>query len=197
MRRILSLAVLALAAAGCSDGLSQRCPANSLPSGNFNLALTLQHTPDECVQVRQADGGPGPADGSLVPATQPPVQSILCAGTPDAGPALFLVVANSSVVRQSPFDPDGGFTFVSPPLLNAQTLCGCIADVNETISGTLLGAGDGGFALGPDGGLIPLPTAIDGSVVQTISTDAGDCLCNLGPGRNCAERYTLTGTLNR
>ena len=29
----------------------------------------------------------------------------------------------------------------------APTLCGCPADVNETISGTLLGAGDGGFAL--------------------------------------------------
>ncbi len=193
MRTILLLAFLALATAGCPDSLAQRCPSNSLPSGSFQLGLTLQHTPDECIQLRQADGGPGPPDGSIVPPNQPPVESILCAGVADAGPTLYLVVANSSVVRQSPFDPDGGFSFVSPPLIQAQTLCGCLADVNETISGMLLGAGSGGFALGPDGGLVPQPTGIDGSVVQTLTTDAGFCLCDLP----CAEHYTLTGTPSR
>ncbi len=174
MRTILLLAFLALATAGCPDSLAQRCPSNSLPSGSFQLGLTLQH-------------------GSIVPPNQPPVESILCAGVADAGPTLYLVVANSSVVRQSPFDPDGGFSFVSPPLIQAQTLCGCLADVNETISGMLLGAGSGGFALGPDGGLVPQPTGIDGSVVQTLTTDAGFCLCDLP----CAEHYTLTGTPSR
>ncbi len=180
MRRIPEAIVLALAlaSAGCPESLARRCPSNSLPSGNFELALTLQHTADECVLKRSPDGGPPP---------------ILCAGVADAGPTLYLVVANSSVVRQSPFDPDGGFSFVSPPLIQAQTLCGCLADVNETISGMLLGAGAGGFALGPDGGMDPQPTGIDGSVVQTLTTDAGGCLCDLP----CAEHYTLIGTPNR
>jgi hypothetical protein len=193
MRRFLHLAFLALGSAGCPDSLAQRCPPNSLPSGSFQLGLTLQHTPDECIQLRLADGGPGPPDGSIVPSSQS-VSSIVCAGSSDAGPALYLVVQNSSAVRQSAFDPDGGFSFVSPPLLEAPTLCGCPADVNETISGTLLGAGDGGFALGPDGGLEPQPTEMTGSVLQTLTTtsDAG-CLCDLP----CAEHYALTGTLNR
>ena len=185
---------LALASAGCPDSLERRCPSNSLPSGSFHLTLTLQHTPDECIQLRQPDGGPPPADGSIVPASQP-VESILCAGTAaDAGsPTLYLVVANSSVVRDSPFDSDGGFTFVSPPLLQAQTLCNCLADVHETISGVLLGGGAAGFSLGPDGGLVPQPTGIDGSVQQTLDNPSGNCVCQLP----CAEHFTLAGAPNR
>ena len=91
------LVVVALAAAGCPDSLERHCPSSSFPSGNFQLALTLQHTPDECVLVRSADGGPGPPDGSIVPSSQT-VQSTLCAGpsdagTTDAGTAVYLVVA--------------------------------------------------------------------------------------------------------
>src|SRR5207245_10013237 len=71
---------LALASAGCPDSLERRCPSNSLPSGSFHLTLTLQPTPHESLQLRQPDGGPPPADGSIVPASQP-VESILCAGT--------------------------------------------------------------------------------------------------------------------
>jgi len=183
---------LALASAGCPDSL-QGCPSNSLPSGSFHLTLTLQHTSDECIQLRQPDGGPPPADGSIVPASQP-VESILCAGLADAGaPTLYLVVANSSVVRNSPFDPDGGFTFVSEPLRQAQTLCNCLADVHETISGVLLGGGATGFSLGPDGGLVPQPTGIDGSVQQTLDNPNGNCVCQLP----CAEHFTLAGAPNR
>ncbi|MFL5310930.1 MAG: hypothetical protein ACJ79H_10805 [Myxococcales bacterium] len=186
------LAVLALAAAGCPDSLERRCPASSLPSGNFQLALSLQHTADECVLNRSADGGPPPADGSIVPPAQS-VQSTLCAGSSDAGATVYLVVANSDVLRQSPLDLDGGFTFVSPTLAGAQTLCGCPADVSETISGSLVGGGTTGFTLGPDGGLVPQPTEINAAVLQTLVSDAGNCLCNLP----CAEHYALTGTLNR
>jgi len=190
------LLALALASAGCPDSLGRRCPSSSLPSGNFDLALSLQHTPDECLVVRTTDGGPLPADGSIVQDQK--VQSTLCAGpsdagTADAGAAVYLVVANSDVIRQSPLDPDGGFSFVSPPLIGAQTLCGCVADVSETISGSLQGGGATGFTLGPDGGLIPQPTGITGAVSQTLVSDAGNCLCNLP----CAEHYTLTGTLSR
>ena len=186
------LLALALASAGCPDSLERHCPSSSLPSGNFQLTLSLQHTPDECVLVRSADGSPGPADGSIVPSAQN-VQSTLCAGPSDAGATLYLLVANSDVLRQSPLDPDGGFSFVSPPLVGAQTLCGCPADVSETISGSLVGGGTTGFTLGPDGGLVPQPTEIDGAVLQTLVSDAGNCLCKLP----CAEHYTLTGTLNR
>jgi hypothetical protein len=194
MRNILRIAALALCAGGCTDNLSQNCPTTSLPAGNFTLTLNLQHTSDECVVFQQADGGPGPADGSIVPSPQS-VNSTLCAGNEDGGATLFLLVANSAVVRQSALDADGGFNFVSPTLAGAQTLCNCTADVNETISGTLLGAGDGGFSVIGDAGLVPQPTQITGSVVQTLTpdpTDAG-CLCHMP----CAEHYTLTGAPNR
>jgi hypothetical protein len=194
MRKLLCIAAMALCWAGCSGSPSLNCPTNTAPAGNFTLTLALQHTPDECVVMRQADGGPGPLDGSIVPSPQA-VSSALCAANTDAGATLYMVVANSSLVRQSPLDSDGGFTFVSPTLPQAQTLCNCTSDVNESISGTLLGAGDGGFSVIADAGLVPQPTQIAGSVVQTLTpnpTDAG-CLCNMP----CAEHYTLTGTPNR
>src|SRR5207253_8680969 len=58
-----------------------------------------------------------------------------------------------------------------------------------------LGAGDGGFAVVPDAGLVPQPTQISGSVVQTLKAEPpdGGCLCNTP----CAEHYALTGTPNR
>jgi len=197
MRRTVPglLLVLSVAAAGCPDSLERRCPSNSLPSGNFTVTLTLQHTPDECLVVRTLDGGPPPSpdDASIVPLTQS-IDSTLCAGTDDGGPTLYLVVANSGLVRNSPFDAGGAFSFVSPPLIQAQTLCNCTSDVNETISGVLLGGGTTGFSLGPDGGLVPQPTGIDASVLQTLTNpDGGVCLCNVP----CAEHYTLTGTPNR
>ena len=195
MRRTLLLALLALASAGCPDSLARRCPPESLPSGSYQLQLVLQQpTPDECLVTKSLDGGQPPADGAIA-ANQPPVDSILCAGPSDAGPQVYLVVGNSSVIRQTPFDPTGAFTFVSPPLIQASTLCGCLTDVNETISGVFLGGGANGFALGPDGGgLDPQPTGIDGSVLQTLTNpDGGQCLCNVP----CAEHYTLTGTPSR
>lgn len=194
MPKTIALTIAAFAVAACSGSSSLNCPAPSLPAGNFTLSLNLQHTPDECVLTRQADGGPPPADASIVPGTQS-VTSTLCGGVTDAGPTLFLLVANSAVIRKSPIDADGGFTFVSPPVVNADTLCSCTADLNESIGGTLLGAGDGGFVVVPDAGLVPQPTQISGNVVQTLQADPpdGGCLCNMP----CAEHYTLTGTPNR
>jgi hypothetical protein len=118
----------------------------------------------------------------------------MCAGnSSDGGPTLYFVVANSNSIRQSPLEPAGGFTFLTS-IVQAQTLCGCIADVNETISGALLGGGSTGFTLGPDGGLVPQPTGIDASVVQALTNpDGGPCQCNLP----CAEHYTLSGAVNR
>jgi hypothetical protein len=191
----MTFAVLALAVAACSGSSSLNCPAGSQPSGNFSLTMTLQHTTDECLLTKQADGGPAPDDASIVPANQP-VTSTLCAGITDAGPTLYMLVANSGAIRSSPFD-GGGFTFASrvsgpPP---PQTLCNCTADLDETITGTLLGAGAGGFMVVPDAGLVPQPTQLSATVVQTLTPDPpdGGCLCNMP----CAEHYTLTGPANR
>jgi hypothetical protein len=195
MSRTVTLALAALVVAACTDSLSLRCPATSTPAGTFTLTLNLQHTADECLVVRQADGGAAPADGSIVPAVQS-VNSALCAAVTDAGPALYLVVANSALVRNSSVDGDGGFTFVSPTLAGAETtLCNCKADVNETINGTLVGAGDGGFTVVADAGLVPQPTELSGSVVHSLKANPADggCLCDMP----CAEHYTLTGTANR
>ena len=194
MTRIIALTAAASAVAGCSGSFSQNCPPSSQSAGNFTLSLALQHTADECLVTRQADGGPGPDDGSIVPALQS-VNSIVCAGITDAGPTVYLLVANSGLLRTSAVDAGGGFTFVSPTLPRAQTLCNCTADVDETISGTLMGAGDGGFVVVADAGLVPQPTQISGSVAQTLNANPpdGGCLCNMP----CAEHYALTGTPNR
>ena len=193
MRRTLLLAVLALAAAGCPDDLAQRCPPESLPSGHYTLTTTVVDTPDECLVVRSADGGPPPKDGSILLSRESSTDSILCAGNSDAGPTVYLIVANSSVVRQTPLDPDGGFAFLSTQL-QAPSLCSCTTDVNETISGLFLGGGSSGFGLGADGGLEPQPTGINGSIVQTLSNpDGGPCLCDIP----CALHYMLSGTPNR
>ncbi|HYZ90207.1 MAG TPA: hypothetical protein VE620_12985 [Myxococcales bacterium] len=194
MWKTIPLTALAVAGLACSGSSSLSCPANTQPAGGFTLGLNLQHTPDECVLTSQADGGPPPADASIVPGTQSQ-ESLLCAALTDGGPTLFMVVANSGLLRRSLVDADGGFTFVSPTLVNAQTLCNCAADVDETIRGSLAGAGDGGFTVVPDAGLVPPPTAISGTVVQSLTAGVADggCLCNAP----CAEHYTLTGTLNR
>lgn len=195
MRRTLLLAALALASAGCPDDLAQRCPPESVPSGHYTLTTTVQQTPDECLLVRIADGGPLPpgADASILLSEQSSTDSILCAGNSDAGPTVYLVVATSRVVRQTPLDPAGGFTFLSM-VPQVSSLCSCTADVNETISGVFLGGGSGGFGLGADGGLAPQPTGMDGSMLQTLTNpDGGPCLCNIP----CALHYALIGTPNR
>jgi hypothetical protein len=201
MPKIIPVVLLAFAAAaaGCS-GSSVNCsntPTSSQPAGNFTLGLALQHTADECVLNKSADGGPPPDDASIVPGTQS-VGALLCASAPasgtDAGPTLYMVVANTGVIRQSTLDSDGGFTF-DAGTTSADTLCNCAANIGETINGTLVGAGDGGFTVIADAGLTPPPTAMTGSVVQSVTPNPADggCLCNMP----CAEHYALTGTLNR
>ena len=195
MRRTLLLAAIALASAGCPDDLAQRCPAGSVPSGHYTLTTTVQSTPDECRIIALPDGGPLPpgADASILLTNPSSTDSILCAGDSDAGPTVYLVVASSSLVRQTPLDPDGGFTFVSS-VPQAGSVCSCLADLNETITGVFLGGGTSGFGLGADGGLAPEPTGMDGSMLQTLTNPSGgSCVCNIP----CALHYDLIGTPNR
>jgi hypothetical protein len=114
MTKIIPLAILASALAACSGSSSLNCPASTQSSGVFTLTLNLQHTSDECVLTSQADGGPPPADASIVPGTQTQ-DSLLCSNVTDAGPTVYMVVANSNVVRSSTLDSDGGFTIAPPP----------------------------------------------------------------------------------
>ena len=196
MRRTFVLVLFALSAAGCPDDLAQRCPAESVPSGHYTLSTTVKQIANECLLVRLADGGPYPpdADASILNSQVSSTDSILCAGNSDAGPTVYLVVSSSQLVRQAPLDPAGAFTFVSPTLPQQPTLCSCTTDINETISGVFLGGGSSGFGLDADGGLVPQPTAIDGSVDQTLTNpDGGLCLCDIP----CALHYVLTGTPNR
>lgn len=195
MRRTFLLALFALAAAGCPDELAQRCPPESVPSGHYTLTTTVDASVDECRRIALPDGGPlQPSDdASVLISSTSSTDSILCAGDSDAGPTVYLVVATSGIVRQTPLDPDGGFTFVSN-VPQVQSVCSCTTDVTETISGVFLGGGSSGFSLGADAGLVPQPTGMDGSMVQTLTNpDGGACLCNIP----CALRYTLIGTPNR
>jgi len=185
---LLGLAAVALAATGCPETLEKLCPPTSTPAGNFQLSFGLQQTADQCRQILYSDGGP--ADASI--ATNPaPANSTLCAELIDAGPTLYLAVQGKGV-RASPLASDGGFSFVSTALAVPQTACGCSVDITETIAGNLAAPGDAGFTVAPDGGLTPPATSIAAMLVDSVSSDAGGCLCNVP----CALHYTLTGTPN-
>ena len=124
-------------------------------------------------------------------ATSPSNTPCFCAELTDAGPTLYLAVEGKGV-RPSPLASDGGFSFVSTALAVPQTACGCNVDIVETIAGNLLAPGDAGFTVAPDGGLIPPATGIAATLIDSVSSDAGPCLCNVP----CAIHYTLTGTRN-
>ena len=195
MRRTLLLAAFALASAGCPDDLAQRCPPESVPSGHYTITTTVDAGPADCHLTAKADGGPlDPGeDTSILTSPVSSTDSILCAGDTDAGPTVYLVVSTSQLIRQTPLAPDGGFTFIST-VPQVASVCNCTADVTETISGEFLGGGSSGFALGADGGLVPQPTGMDGSMLQTLTNpDGGACHCNIP----CALNYTLIGTPNR
>ena len=195
MRRTLLLAAFALASAGCPDDLARRCPPESVPSGHYTLTTSVVPDAGECQLTARPDGGPlQPGDDvSILTGPVSSTDSILCAGDTDAGPTVYLVVSTSQLVRQTPLDPDGGFTFVST-VPQVASICSCTADVTETISGEFLGGGSSGFSLGADAGLVPQPSGMDGSMLQTLTNpDGGACHCNIP----CALNYPLIGTPNR
>ncbi|HYV65117.1 MAG TPA: hypothetical protein VE964_02675 [Myxococcales bacterium] len=194
MRRTFLLAAFALASAGCPDDLAKRCPPESVPTGHYTITTTVIHDPNECQRTAEADGGPlQPGDDASILTHDPSsTDSILCSGNSDAGPTIYLVVASSSLVRQTPLDAAGAFTFVTT-VPQVPSICSCTADLNETISGTFQGGGGSGFSLDADGGLVPQPTGMDGSMLQTLTNPDGGCFCNIP----CALNYKLVGNANR
>lgn len=188
MKALLCVAALALCT-GCPDQVGQQCPGSSAPVGNFNLVLTLQHPPGECI-VNQIDGGP--ADASLAQDNPPARTATLCEGSlADGGLALYLS-APSHGAPQSPLLDGGAFLF-HPPQTDAVsgTACSCPVALEEVTSGVLTGPFDGGvFALQADGGL-PYITGLSGTITDRVTTPGGaQCFCNLP----CQVQWTLTGT---
>jgi hypothetical protein len=196
MPRLLVAALLlaSLTLGGCTDTPAKLCPTTSVVSGNYQLLLVLPDGGDTCRQIRLPDGGP--ADASLA-RTDPPVRnSSLCSEITDAGPVIYLAVEGATVARKASLDVDGGFVFVGESIENpvANETCGCSTLLAETITANLVAPGATGFVVDPDAGIVPRPTGIAGTVVDTLSSDAGACRCNIPPP--CTMSYTLTGTPN-
>jgi hypothetical protein len=146
----------------------------------------LRSSPQQCT-AHELDGGP--ADANWQPAK--PQLASLCQGPgADGGPVVYLVLQNP-VLRDSPLGPNGEVTFQTSSKNVSQTPCGCKIDYVETINGILVPAGDGGVHVQPDGGLSPI-ASIDGSVVDQVSSSAGEsgCKCTFP----CDLQYQLVGT---
>ncbi len=183
----LALVLVALCT-GCPDQLGQQCPANAAAVGNFNVTLSLQHSPTECI-VNQIDGGP--ADASLAQDNVPARTATLCAGpNPDGGgPLLYFAVPSHGAPSSDLLD--GGTFLFHPPATEAAlgTACGCAVSLEEMTAGVFTGYFDGGvFALEPDGGL-PYITGLTGTVSDRVTAGGSPCFCKLP----CDVQYKLTG----
>jgi hypothetical protein len=187
-----SAVLLALAPAllfGCPASTTQQCPPAASVLGQYNLMLALQHSASECRVTRLADGGATDAGlGTDIDAGRPVT---LCAGPGgDGGTLLYLArIGVAGAPSTSALAPDGGFSFRSESTYGAtSTACACPIDNVETFAGGLqTTSADGGFALGPDGG-VPLVTSVSGSVVDHL-TGTGTCSCNVP----CDVRYDVSG----
>jgi hypothetical protein len=183
--RILLPILLLLAA--CPEQSGLQCPANTNLIGQYALAFTANHDAGECL----ADAGP---DAGLVPLTfdDAGVKSAsLCVGTwPDGGTQLNLMVpGKGSGPRTSDLLPDGGFHFVSGPVVGEGTPCICDVTINETFDGYLFSGSS--FELRPDGGL-PVVTSLTATLVDRLY-DAGSatiCQCAFP----CTAAYSVHGT---
>jgi hypothetical protein len=182
--RALPLAACAVVLAGCPEQLGQQCPPQTIPVGQFTLTFVGQHPEGECTAL-QSDGGP-PATpltadaGGVHGAT-------FCYGNNAQGGPLWLALPGKTP-RPSPLLPDGGFHFVGHSDPVPSPACACNVGFDETFDGFLTPETQP-FAIEPDGGF-PAVTAVTGTLVDNLSTDAGSgCLCNLP----CPMTFTVSG----
>jgi hypothetical protein len=181
MRNFLPLLLLL---AACPEQTGLPCPANTSIVGQYTLAFATNHDAGEC-QWTDDGGVKKPLaleDAGVRGAT-------LCVGdAPDGGPLLQLLIPGKGGVRSSDLLPDGGFHFVSDPVVAQGTKCQCDVNVLETFDGHLL---DGNpFALRPDGGLPPI-TGLSATLTDELSSDAGTpCNCTLP----CSLAYSIAGS---
>jgi len=174
---------LLLLLAACPEQTGLPCPANTSIVGQYTLALTANHDAGECQWTD--DGGvkkPLSLDDAGVRG------ATLCVGdAADGGQQLQLLMPLKGV-RSSDLLPDGGFHFVSDPVVAKGTICQCDVNLLETFDGYLL---DGNpFALRPDGGLPPI-AGLSATLADQLSSDAGTpCNCNLP----CSVSYSIAGS---
>ena len=183
---ILLLLLVLLTA--CPDQSGGQCPPNTSLVGEYGLNFKANHDGgQECIAMLDAGGTqPLARDDAGVKA------STFCVGTAaDGGPQLQLLVAGKSGGRKSDLLPDGGFHFVSDPVLSQGTACVCDVNDSETFDGYLL-SGSGPFALRPDGGL-PTITGIAATLIGQLALANGGsgtaCHCALP----CSFSYSIAG----
>jgi len=174
---------LLLLLAGCPEQSGLQCPPNTNLVGEYALTFTADHDAGECIAQTDAGAVPVALDDAGVKG------STLCLATAaDGGPQLQLLVPGKGGARTSDLLPDGGFHFVSDPVLGQGTACVCDVNIAETFDGYLLTGAP--FALRPDGGL-PLVTGVSATLKDRLS-DAGpgtDCRCALP----CSVTYSVAG----
>jgi hypothetical protein len=190
MKRLLLGVPLLVFATGCPSSNVSGCPTTSTPVGDFTLALTLQPSTPQCKVVLSLDGGP--ADGNVA-ATPTSQNATLCAGPDDAGvQQIYLAVENRTVTPPTPLVPDGSLAFSTTSSGVQQTVCNCAINIKEDITGFMIPSTPGNFTLSADGGLSPSIASISGSLVDSVSANAGvtGCLCNVP----CNLTYSMSGT---
>jgi hypothetical protein len=185
MRLLLLPALLLLAA--CPDQVGLECPPNTSIIGQYAFAFKPVDAGDQC----RVDAGSDKDAGYLSLENLGTKPATLCAGTAaDGGPQVQLLVAGKGGVRKSDLLDDGGFRFVTDPIVAQGTACICDVIDSETLEGFLM-TGGSPFALRPDGGIPPI-SGVSGRLVDRL-TDAGpgsDCLCTFP----CTVSYDITGT---
>jgi hypothetical protein len=192
MRRLLAALPLLWLAAGCPSSTSGSCPTATTPSGDFTLTLALQGSEPQCRVIFSADGGPADGDVAAAPAAQ---SATICAGKDDAGvPSVFLAAANRTVSAPSKLAPDDSFAFSTTSTGVSGTVCGCVVNILEQITGTFVPTTPGPIQLAPDGGLTPPVASFSGTLVDTLSSTATGCLCNISGDAGCNLTYQLAGT---
>ncbi len=193
MRTGKTIVFLPLAAgllAGCPEQVGLQCPSGTVTVGQFSLTLTGDPTNTAECWASQPDGGDA---GPLVQASGGAQTGTFCYGSTggsDGGPQLRFVAPGKGT-RASDFIADGGFHFFTHTDPIPGTLCGCPVAIDESFDGFLIVSPAGTpFAPLPDGGL-PEVGSISGTLVDTLSTDAGSgCLCSLP----CPVTYDVSGS---
>jgi hypothetical protein len=181
--RILILPFLLLLAA-CPEESGVTCPPNTGTIGQYALNLAGVDGGTECIASPPAGSDAGPLRLTFDDGGTRSV--VFCLGTADGGPEVQMLVGGTSGVRKSPLLADGGFRFVSDPVVGQGTACFCDVTINETFEGYLHAAGP--VAIQPDGGLPAIETVT--GTLQDRLTDAGtNCRCAFP----CTVTYNVSG----
>ncbi len=186
---LLALALLAAAAAGCPETISQLCPTGTKQEGTFSTTITARNDGNDCRVVRTADAGS--ADASLFISGRT-FDAALCSSTQaDGGPVLWFALAVK--LRASPLGDGGTFSFNSDIPTFDVAACNSPLTITERIEGTLIPSdADASVVLGPTG--LPSLKGFTGVVYDAVDAgpayDGGAHFCNTP----CTTTYDMTAT---